>query len=432
MSVQVARRELDHCSVELKIEVPAEQVQQAIERETQRALKRVSVPGFRRGKAPRQMAQRYIDAERVRERAIEQTAIDAYTEAVRESGLVPFGSKVDLDPGQYRAGEALSFTATVSLPPHVHLGQYEGLEVIRIVPEITEADVEREINRIREVLAQWRPKEGPSAHGDRVRATVITTIDGEPIPTASVENAWLEIGSGIPALDQGLIGLAVGEERDYTFTFPGDDSHPEWRSREAHAHITIHEVSQRALPEVDDALAKQLGVEDPVALRQRIRTSMEAQARSLADAELREELLRRAVSNATVHLPEEMVTRRVAERTADLVKQLERHGLTLDDYLVRQQITLHEMDSRLAEETRRGIQQTLVLLEIARAAQITVEDAAIDAAIRDEATQRGLDEKQTRRLLQDEEERDRTRTSLLIRNVLEHLQSTAKIEEKTA
>lgn len=432
MSVQVAQTELDPCHVELTIDVPEERVQRAVEREMRRVRKLVTVPGFRAGKAPRHLAERYIDQEQVRERALQELAKEAYQEAVNESDLHPMDATMRIDTAGYQEGSPLSFTVTVLLSGHVHLGQYEGLEATRIVTQVSEADVDREIDRVRELCVRWEPKEGPAAQGDRVRVTVVTTIDAEPVPNFSIEDRTVELGTNLPVLEAGIVGLRAGEHREHMFTCPGEVPRADWPGKEAHSDVTVYEVFKPIVPELDDAFARRAGADSVAEMRQRIRDSLEAEARQLGATELRRELLRKVIGNTTIHISEEQVNHRVAVRTAEFVQILQRRGLSLEDYLNQQKLTLRDLERRLAGESRQLLGQTLVLREIAREQGIHVEEAEVDGELRERARLEKLDGKQSRRLLHDDQARNETRVALLVSKVLEHLEKTARIEEKTA
>lgn len=432
MTLQVERRDHDHTSVELRIEIPAERVTQAIERETQRALKRVQVPGFRAGKAPRPLAERYLDTDRVRRAGVEQAVRSACAQAIEEQGLAPYEVTTDFDPESYQPGQPLTVTATVELPPHVHLGEYRDLTGELIVPEVTDESVEQEIDRYREMLARWTATDEPAAAGDRVRVTVEVLPEGDAEPYRLLDNQFWTIGRGLPDLEAGMIGLAAGETREHTFTFPEDFSDERFRGKTVTCQIAVHQVLRRQLPDAEQ-LARDLDRPDAETLRREIRTRQEAEAQALAHRELRESLLRQLVGNSDVHLPESLVAREVAERTAALVRDLEAAGRTLEQFLAENRITLAQLQERLAGDIRRGLAELLVVYELARAEQIEVTDTEIEQYLRQRAEEERQHEPRVlRRLLHDDSERQRARRRLLSEKVLERLESLAKIETKTA
>src|SRR5438093_614144 len=197
MTMQVDIQRLEPCKVALNIQVPPEQITQTIDSVFNRFAKRTTVPGFRKGKAPRKLAERYINAVAVREAALEQVVRDAYQEALKETGIQPY-DEASVELKEFEEGQPLAFTATVPTRPKVEVGDYKGIEVRRVVVPIGEAEVARELQRVREQAARFEEVQEPAADGDRVQANIEVTLDGEPVPEASADHTWLLVGANFP------------------------------------------------------------------------------------------------------------------------------------------------------------------------------------------------------------------------------------------
>ena len=197
--MQVEVQQLEPCKVALNIQVPPEQISKTADAVFDRFAKQATVPGFRRGKAPRKLAERYIDVGAVREAAMDKVIQDAYREALEETGIEPY-DQASVELKEFEEGEPLSFTATVPTRPQIELGDYKGIEVRRVVVPIADEDVSRELQRLREQSARYEAMEEPAAGRDRVQCSIQITVDGEPVPEASHENAWLLVGTNFPEI----------------------------------------------------------------------------------------------------------------------------------------------------------------------------------------------------------------------------------------
>jgi trigger factor len=430
MPVVVEREQLEPCRVELAVEVPPEQVQQAVERVFQQMAKRAQVPGFRPGKAPRRLLERVIDQDRVNELALERVVSEGYREALAQTGLTPY-DEPELKLGEVEEGKPVSFRVTIPLPPRVELGEIKGLTFTRLETAITDADVEAELGRLREGAARFEEIEEPAQEGDRVLATVQVSVDGEPVPEASETTpSWLQVGANLPDFDAGLQGVTGGEERTFNFTYPEDFVVEERRGKQAEVRLHAVRVQRRVLPGADDAFAASVGYDNLEALRSNLRDQIKGRAASLADTELDSDILRAIVSRATVHFPEEMVTREVADDVASFVKSLEARRVSLNQYLESREMDLQKLEADYADQARPRIANTLVLMEIARQNQITVEASDVEAEIERRAAAAGTDAKVVRRILEEQDGVDSLENRVFFRKVLDFLKSVNTIEEK--
>jgi len=426
----VEQEQLEPCKVALQIQVPPEQVARTLDSVFNHFVRNISIPGFRRGKAPRKLAERYIDAGAVKEAAVERLIQDGFKQALEQTGLQPY-DRASVEAPEFSDDEGFRFKATVPLRPEVVLGEYRGLQAKRVEVQITEGDIDRELARVREQAARFEDVSEPARDGDRVQASVTVTVDGEVVSDASAENAWLLVGGNFPDFDQGIIGIAPGEERTFTFTYPAEMQDHARAGKQARAVAKASRVQRRIVPEPSDDFAQSLGHESLEEMRKEIRRQMQEAAKRQADDFLERDLLEQVVRNATIHFPETMVTEEVAARMDGLIKNLERRCLTLNDYLASTRQDLATLEAELAEESRRQIRHSLILLKLAEAENIKLGSEDLDAEIERRAKQAKAEPAIMRRLLEEQGELDSLQTELFFRKVLNHLKSISTIMEAT-
>jgi trigger factor len=426
--MQVDVQRLEPCKVALTIQVPPEQITRTADQVFNRFAKRTTVPGFRKGKAPRKLAERYIDVAAVREAAMDQVIQDAYKEALKQAEIEPY-DQASVELKEFEEGQPLTFTATVPTRPEVELGDYKGIEARRVLVPITDEDVSRELQRVREQSARYENVEEPAAEGDRVQARIGVTINGEPVPESSHESAWLLVGANFPEFDEHVRGIKPGEEREFDFTFPEDLEDKERAGQKAHAKLKVERVQRRLVPEEDDAFAKSIGFEDVEALRADFRRQLEEAAQRQADEFVERDIVAEAVKRSTVHFPQSMVDEEVAHRMDTLLKGLERRGIIMDDYLAHQKKSLAELEADFAEEARQVITNTLVLSRIAHDNDISASQAEVQEELERRAKETGADPKVMRQVLQDQGELNRLINQVFMRKVLDYLKSVSVVKE---
>lgn len=433
MPVQVQSEHLDHCRVELTIEVPPEDIQKAVDSVFNQFARRANVPGFRPGKAPRHLVKRFIDEGRVKDLAFEQALTSAYREALRQSGVDPYPDaepKVDMPEEELDAEKGFSFKATVPLQPHVHLGDLEGLSGRRVVTRISDADVNREIYRFREQAITFEAGDAPAELGDRIRATVRTTIGGEDVEEATfLEPRLVQLGTNLEALDQGMIGMRAGEERTFEFTYPEDFDDDDKRGKTAVARVVTSEVLRRVIPEADDAFAVTAGFASIAELRDRVQTNLQSQADGVADQELTDGLVREVVRRSVVHFPEEMLDREASGRLRTLITALERRSLTLEMYLRSERKDLATLEAELRDQALESIRNSLTLIELSRQNGLILSEKEVETELRRRAEAEGVKLSQLRRLLGETGEIDTVRDELWFRKIADFLQERAEIRE---
>jgi len=435
MPVQVEQEQLEPCRVALSIQVPPEEVQKAVQTVFNQVAKRTTVPGFRPGKAPPALVKRYIDEGRVQEMALERAMTNAYNDALRQAGVVPYSHaepKIEFLDEEMDPDKGFSFKATVATEPQVALGDLDGLAARRLVTTVTEEDVDKELNRFLEAGATFEATEEPAEDGDRVRGVLTIQVDGEDDAEVDHQLTMLQIGSNLDEVDAGLRGVKAGEVKSFGFTYPADDESPERQGRAATATLETQEVLRRTVPAGDDAFANKAGFESAEALRTRVREMLQGQADALADQEVNDHLIDEVVRRATVSYPDEMIEAEVSDRLGNMIQALEKRQLTLDDYLQSERKDLAQLQTELRAQALETVTNTLTLLQLARDNQITLTEKDVEAEVKRRAEAENVKTSQMRRLLNETGEIGTIRNRLFIRKITAFLREKAEIADIAA
>ena len=435
MPVQVQQEQLEPCRVALTIEVSPEEIQKAVQAVFTQVAKRTNVPGFRPGKAPLSLVKRYVDESRVQEMAFERALTDAYNDALRQAGVVPYSNaepKVELGEDEPDLEKGFSFKATVATQPTVELGELEGLAAKRIVTTIGEGDVDQEILRYREQSASYEPTEAAAEDGDRVRGTITIQVEGDEEPEIDHQETLLQVGTNLEAFDEGLRGIKASEEKTFDFSYPDDFGEEERRGKKAAVTVAASEVQRRTVPELDDAFAGKNGFETADALKARVREMLEGQAGMMAEQDVNDSLISEVVRRATVNFPAEMIEAEASDRLANLIRALERRNATLQDYLDEAQKDVQQLQGELRAEAEETVRNTLVLLRLAQEHELTITQKDVDEEIKRRAEAENVKVGQMKRLLNDTGEMDQIRNRLFLRKITTFLREKAEVTDVAA
>jgi trigger factor len=371
--------ELPESRVRVDVGVDPKDVEGSIVRTARRLGQEMKIPGFRQGKVPAEMVVQRLGRETVLTQALETSLADWYERAMLDSGVNPVGDpRLDLTelPDE---GQPLKFAIEVAVRPEAKLGEYKGLEVGRPEPEVPQEAVEGELGRLREAFASLKPVERAAQDGDVLLIDYRGEIDGEPFEDGEAKDYLLELGAGrvLPELESALAGASAGDEREATVTFPDDYQGEEVAGKTAQFKVTVREVREKELPELNDDFAAEASEFDTLA---ELREHVEAQIREVVERQIaerfREAALDKAVEQATVELPEPVVAARAAEIWQRIERQLERRGMNPETYLQMQGKTREELIAEARPDAERALKREAVLAAIADAEgiEITEED----------------------------------------------------------
>jgi trigger factor len=384
--VTVSTRPEPGSKMVLEIEVPPDEVDRHFATAYRHVAERTRVPGFRPGKAPRQVIDRFVGRGSVVAEAIDHLVQDSYDKALDQTDVIPIDSPdVDIDPGSLAEGQAITFTATVPVRPEVTLGAYTDYAFELEIPEVTDEQVEGVLTELSEQQATLRPIDGRAAEkGDIASVKFAGTIDGEPFEGGSADRLPLVIGEDrmIPGWEDQLVGLEIGATRGFDSTFPDDYRVEDLRGKTAHFEVELLDLREKLLPELDDEFAKSVSdVEDLEALRAEIRDAMEQRAAAEGRHVFGDRIIDFATANATVELPEVMIANEVEIMRDELRTRLAQQRIGLDQYLAMASQTPEDLTAELREPATQRVKTLLVLSAIAEQEGIDATDAEIEAEI---------------------------------------------------
>jgi trigger factor len=370
----------------LEIEVPPDEVDRHFATAYRHVAERTKVPGFRPGKAPRNVIDRFVGRGSVLAEAIDHLVGESYDRALDETKIIPIDQpQVDIDPASVAEGQVVTFTATVPVRPDVELGAYTGYPFKLEIPEVTDEQLEQVIGELREQQATLRPVDGRGAvTGDIASVKFAGTIDGEPFEGGSADRMPLVIGENrmIAGWEDQLVGLSIGDTKGFEVTFPDDYRVTELRGKQAHFEVELLDLREKLLPDVSDEFAKSVGeVETLDELRAEIRDAMLKRADAEGRHSFGDRIIDFASSNASVELPEVMIANEVEIMRDELRSRLAQQRIGLDQYLALSKQTPEELTTELREPATRRVKTLLVLSAIAEKEGIDASDEQIDAEI---------------------------------------------------
>ncbi len=334
MNVTTERLE-DH-KVALNITIPQADVAKAFDRAWKNISAKVTIPGFRKGKAPRKIIEQRVGLEAIKEEAFELLAGKYYVEAVEQEKIEPV-SQPSVDIIVMEEDQDMQYKVTVTVKPEVELGEYKGLKVEKTVREVAAADIDDALDKLRERKAQMVVAEGAKlAQGDFAIIDFAGFIDGQPFSGGEGKGYPLEIGSGnfIPGFEEQLIGAGAGEERTVNVSFPEEYFAKELAGKAAEFKVTVHDVKRKQLPELTDEFVKENSTFATVEeWKTDCKKRFEETAARNAQTEYENNVIKTAVENAKADIPNVMVENKVSEIVEDMAANLKSRGLNFDDYL---------------------------------------------------------------------------------------------------
>ncbi len=394
--------ETDKHTVKLTVEVPTDRVGKDLDAAYRRVAQQVKVPGFRKGKAPRQV----IDAQVGRDAVVAEFLEDAvpvyYREAIRENELAPITDPdISLEP--IEEGKPLVFTATVEVRPRLHLeeSEYKGIRVERPSTEVTDAEIDEVLDRLRDRFAELEPVSRPANEGDYAVIDLRASIHGQEIPEATRPDYLYEVGSGefVEELDKELAGKRAGEILKFNATLP--ERFGERAGQEVSFQVLVKEVKAKRLPAADDAFAKTASEFDTLAeLRDGLREQLGQNKDRAADAAVRDRALEALIDTVDVDLPDTLVDEETEHRVRHAQERAEAAGLTLQQILDAQGLDELRFRADARSHALRAIKADLVLEAVARQEEIQVSEEEIGGEIAALASSLGRDPKDVAKQLE--------------------------------
>ena len=375
---------LEKNMAKLTIEVSAEELEAALQNAYMKQRKNISVPGFRKGKVPRQMIEKMYGPEIFYEEAANALIPDAYAKAYDESGL-EIVSQPSVDVVQLKKGEPFIFTAEVAVKPEVTLGEYKGLKVDKISNRVTAKEVDAKLEEEQKKNARTISVDDRAvADGDEVILDYEGFVNGVAFAGGKGENQSLVIGSGsfIPGFEEQLIGAELEKEVEVNVTFPTEYHAEDLAGKEAVFKCTVHEIKVKELPELDDDFAAEVSEFDTLdAYKNDIKAKIKEQKISEGKRKQEDQAVEAAVANATMEIPEAMMETQVSQMLQDFAYRMQQQGLSMEQYMQFTGATAEQMRTEMRPQAETRIRTRLVLEAIAKAENIEISEEKFDAEL---------------------------------------------------
>ena len=383
MSVHVEK--LEKSMAKLTIEVSAEELEKALQKAFLKNKDKISIPGFRKGKVPRQMVEKMYGPEIFYEDAANELIPEAYEQAVEECGE-DIVSSPTIDVTQIKKGEPFIFTAEVALKPPVKLGKYKGVKVEKADTEVTDEEVDAQINKERENNARnIDVTDRAVKDGDMTVLDFEGFVDGTAFEGGKGENYPLTIGSGafIPGFEEQLIGAEIGKEVEVNVTFPEDYQAEELKGKAAVFKCTIKEIKEKELPELDDEFASEVSEFDTLEeykadVKAKLTEEKVKEAKNAKEAAVIEAI----VNDSEMEIPEAMLTTQQRQMVDEFAQRIQMQGLSLDQYFQFTGSSYDKMIEQVKPQAEKRIKSRLVLEEIVKAENIEASEEDFEEEIK--------------------------------------------------
>ena len=383
MSVQVEK--LEKNMAKLTVEVPAENVEKAIQGAYNKMKKSINIPGFRKGKAPRQLIEKMYGKEVFYNDAIDAMLPSAYSDAVEECGE-EIVSHPQIDVVQIESGKPFVFTATVAVKPAVELGEYKGIQVEKAPIEVTDEEIEAQVNKEREANSRTVTVDDRAvAQGDIVTLDFEGFVDGVAFEGGKGENYDLTIGSNtfIPGFEDQLVGAEIGKELDVNVTFPEEYGAKELAGKAAVFKCKVNGIKVKELPAVDDEFAQEVSEFDTLdEYKADIKAKLLKEKENEAARAKEDAVIGKIIEGAKMEIPDAMVEYQTRQMLDEFAQRIQSQGISLDQYFQFTGLTEEKYMEEMKPRALQNIQSRLVLEAVAQAENLVAEEADIEEEIK--------------------------------------------------
>ena len=372
---------LEHCHTEVLVNVDKDLWKKAQQKAFNKVASNITVPGFRKGKAPANMLKGRVNQMEVFNEAINNVLQPVYEDILKNEDIQPV-ARPAFDVTKL-SEEDLEIKVTIATRPEINLGKYTGYELGKAKVEVTDEEVDADIEGLRRQYATIAPKEGQAEKGDTVVMDFEGSIDGVPFEGGAAENHELELGSGafIPGFEDQLIGASAGIEVDVKVKFPENYGPDEISGKDAVFHCKIHEVKQKVLPQLDEEFIKDLnipGVADLEQLKANRKEALLKQKEANAKQEYLNKLVEEIKKVSTFDIPEEIVKEETENRKKQLEQRLQQSGIDLEQYYVLTKTKEEDLDKQLAEEARKGLESFFVMDSVGEKEKLNITEEELE------------------------------------------------------
>ncbi len=386
----------------LEIEVDSATFEAAMEKSYKKNVKSINIPGFRKGRAPRKIIEKYYTEAVFYDDAINFAIPEAYDKAVEESGIEPV-QMPEIDIVKLESGEDFVFSALVTVKPEVTLGNYKGIKAEKTVNDVTDDEVQAEIAKMQENAASVETvSEGEIAMGDKVDLDFEGFVDDVAFDGGKGEHYSLVLGSNsfIPGFEDQIAGKKIGEDFDVDVTFPEDYHSEDLKGKKAIFKCKVHSVEKKNLPLLDDEFAKDVSEFDTLdALKADCKAKLQEKKEAEAQRMFEDSVVEQAIDNATVEIPQCMIDTQIENQLQDISYRLQGQGMELGQYLQFTGMTMEALREQLKESAEKTVKGQLVLSAISDAEKVEVTDEDIDEEFKKMADMYGMELEKVKELM---------------------------------
>lgn len=427
MSSEVIKKE--NTKVTLKIVLDDAQFEKAINKAYNKMKSRFNIQGFRKGKAPRKIVEKFYGVEVFYEDAFNLAFPEAFEAAIKENDIEPV-SQPEIDIEEIEAGKGVTFTAVVEVMPEFEVKDYKGIEVEKKEYNVQEEDIQKELDSMVEQNARMIAIEDRAAKdGDMVIIDYKGMIDGEAFEGGTAEKQNLTIGSGqfIPGFEEQLIGKNIEEEVEVKVTFPEEYHSEELAGKEATFEVKIHEIKEKELPEVDDEFAKDVSEFDTLEeLKNDIKSKLEEDVKKKAEQELRNSVVETVANTVEIEIPKAAIDRQVDNMLADFDYRLQFQGINLQYYFQLTGTTEEELREQMREDAAKTVKNELVLEKIGKEEKIEATEEELEEQLKTMAAQYNQELDKLKSNLRDQDLKY-IKEGIIVRKTIDFLVENAKV-----
>lgn len=425
-------KKIDTNKVEMEVSVEEQQFQSAVMQAYKKNVKKITIPGFRKGKAPKAMIEKMYGSDFFYEDAINMVYPTAYEEAVEEANIEPVDRAEVSDLKFNENGAGFTFKATVTVKPEVEVKDYKGIKVEKSLDAVTDADVDAEIDKMRERNARLVTVEGRAAKmGDTVNIDFEGFLDGVAFQGGKGTDVNLLLGSGqfIPGFEESIVDKNIGDEFDIDVTFPDNYHNEDMRGKATIFKTKLNGIQEKELPELDDEFVKDVSEFDTLdELKKDLKEKLEKAAQDKAQNAVENDIITKIIENMTGEIPEVMIENKTTEMLNDFGYRLQSQGMNMDMYLHYTGMDIDEFRKTFVPSAERQVKIRLALEKIADEEKILVTDEEVAAEYEKMAKNYGIDVEKVKSFLPEKD----IRKDVAVNKAIDLVRDEAKITEKKA
>ena len=426
--MEITKEQVETNVVQLEVKVPAEEFEKAVQKAYIKNVKHINLPGFRKGKAPRKLIEKTYGEGVFFEDAADEILKETYPQAVEKEELEPV-ARPEVEVKEIGYGKEFVYVAKVTVKPEVKLGKYKGLKVTKIEYAVTDEEIDKEINNMKERAARFVDVTDRAVeNGDVAVIDFDGSVDGVHFDGGAAQNHNLTIGSGqfIPGFEEQIIGHNIGDEFDVNVTFPEEYHAADLAGRPAVFKVKVNAIKSKQYPELDDEFAKDVSEFDTFEeLKNATKEKLLENAQKRAQRDQEEVIIDEVLKKVKVEIPEAMIESRIDERINEMKYRMQAQmpGITFEQYLEYTGSSIDDFKEQSKESAEKDVKISLAVEAIAKAENIAVTDEDIAAEIKNIAEQYKMEEDKVRSLISDEQLKE----TLLPRKVIDFLVAETKI-----